>query len=182
MARISLSPPSSLEYRLTEWYSRRKFGVMLDPGRALGHHTGVLRAYARYEMAATRWRKVSRELKDLAVMAASARIGCAWCLDFGWWELWSHGLPAEKIRAVPHWRDSDLFTDTELLTLEYAEAMTATPSEVTDELVARLRTCFNDAQLVELTEMIALENVRSRVNSAFGLTGQGFADRCEVPQ
>jgi hypothetical protein len=31
-----------------------------------------------------------------------------------------------------------------------------------------------------LTAMVALENLRSRVNSAFGLTGQGLADRCEV--
>ncbi|MGE5290592.1 MAG: carboxymuconolactone decarboxylase family protein [Micromonosporaceae bacterium] len=182
MARISLSPPGSLAYRLARWYSRRKFGLVLDPAIALGHHPGVLRAYARYEIAAMRWRRVSGELNDLAVMAASARIGCAWCLDLGYWELWSRGLPAEKIRAVPNLRDSDLFTDTERLTLEYAEAVTATPPEVTDELVARLRTHFDDAQLVELTEMIALENVRSRVNSAFGLTGQGFAERCEAPR
>lgn len=182
MARISLSPRGSLAYRLAQWYSRRKFGLVVDPARALGHHPGVFRAYARYEIAAMRWRRVGGELKDLAIMAASARIGCAWCLDFGYWDLWSHGLAPEKIRAVPHWRDSDLFTETERLTLEYAEAMTATPPEVTDELVARLRTKLDDAQLVELTEMIALENVRSRVNSAFGLAAQGFTERCEVPR
>jgi alkylhydroperoxidase family enzyme len=117
------------------------------------------------------------------VLAAVARIGCAWCLDFGQWELQSHGLDAEKIRAGVHWRDSDLsdlFTDTERLTLEYAEAVTATPPEVSDDLMTRLRAKFDDAQLVELTETIAFENVRSRVNAAFGLTGRGFAARCEA--
>jgi AhpD family alkylhydroperoxidase len=182
MARISLRPPRTLTYRLAEWYSRRKFGVMLDPGKALGHHTGVLRAYARHEMAAVRWRRADRNLKDLAVMAAAARIGCSWCLDFGQWELRMHGIAGEKIHAVTHWRDSALFTDAERLALEYAEAMSATPPEVTDDLVARLRAHLDDGQLVELTAMIALENLRSRLNTAFGLTGQGFSDRCDVPQ
>ena len=63
----------------------------------------------------------------------------------------------------------------------YTEAMTATPPEVTDELVADLREQLADEQLVELTEMISLENLRSRTNSALGLTSQGFKDHCEVP-
>jgi alkylhydroperoxidase family enzyme len=59
--------------------------------------------------------------------------------------------------------------------------MTATPPEVTDEMVAGLREQLTDAQLVELTEIISLENLRSRTNSALGLTSQGFKDHCEVP-
>ena len=181
MTRISLRPPRSVTYWPASWYSRRKYGVLLDPGAVLGHHPGVLRAQARYELAARRWDRAGRQLKDLAMMAAAIRIGCAWCIDFGQWELRTNGIPAEKIGAVAHWRDRNLFTDTERLTLEYAEAMTATPPEVTDELVARPRTGLTEAQLVELTAMIALENVRSRINAAFGLSGQGFADRCGVP-
>jgi alkylhydroperoxidase family enzyme len=181
MARVSLSPPRSLAYRLAEWYSRRKFGVMLDPARGLGNHTGVLGAYARYEMAAMRWQRVGRDLKDLAVMAVATRIGCSWCVDFGQWELRMHGIPLEKVRAVPNWRGSAPFTDTERLALEYAEAMSVTPPEVTDELVTRLRTRPDDGQVVELTAMIALENLRSRINTAFGLTGQGFSGHCEAP-
>jgi alkylhydroperoxidase family enzyme len=73
-----------------------------------------------------------------------------------------------------------VFTDTQRLALEHAEAMSATPPEVTDELLRRLHTHLDDGQLVELAAMIALENLRSRVNTAFGLTGQGLADR-EVP-
>ena len=65
--------------------------------------------------------------------------------------------------------------------MEYAEAMTATPPTVDDELVKRLRAHLDEAQLVELTAIICLENVRSRFNSAIGLTSQGFKDRCEIP-
>ena len=65
--------------------------------------------------------------------------------------------------------------------MAYAEAATATPPTVTDEMVEGLRRQLDDAALVELTMMIAVENVRSRFNSALGLTSQGFKDRCEIP-
>jgi alkylhydroperoxidase family enzyme len=65
--------------------------------------------------------------------------------------------------------------------MAYAEAMTTTPLEVTDEMVAGLLQHLDEAQLVELTMMISVENSRSRFNSALGLTSQGFKDRCEIP-
>ena len=64
--------------------------------------------------------------------------------------------------------------------LEYAEAMTATPPGVTDEMTERLGRHLSEAQLVELTAIVAVENLRSRINAALGLTSQGFKDRCEI--
>jgi alkylhydroperoxidase family enzyme len=58
--------------------------------------------------------------------------------------------------------------------------MTATPPEVTDEQVERLRADLTDEQLVELTSVISLENYRSRTNAALGLTSQGFKETCEL--
>jgi hypothetical protein len=43
-----------------------------------------------------------------------------------------------------------------------------------------LRGHLNEAQLVELTAIIAVENLRSRINSALGLTAQGFTDQSEL--
>jgi alkylhydroperoxidase family enzyme len=182
MARISLDPPKTLSYRIGARFARRRYGVMLDPGAAIAHNMAVGRSYALFELGVERWRALDRGLKDLAVMAAAASIGCAWCMDFGYWEATvNHEVPAEKIRAVPGWRDSDVFTGLERLVLEYAEAMTDTPPSVTDEMVERLRAQLSDAQLVELTAIVAVENLRSRINSALGLTAQGFKDRCETP-
>ena len=81
---------------------------------------------------------------------------------------------------MPRWRDSDVYTDLERKVLAYAEAATATPPQVTDEMVADLRRALDDAQLVELTMMVAVENVRSRFNAALGLTSQGFKEFCEL--
>ena len=178
MARISLDPPKTLSYRLSAWYTQRRYGTQLQPLAAMGHNMPVTRADAIFELQIQRWRKLDRRLKDLAVMATAAQIGCAWCMDFGYWEsVTNHGVAAEKIRAVPHWRDSDVFSELEQLVLGYAEAMTATPPEVTDEMVARLSSHLDEAQLVELTAIVAVENLRLRINSALGHTSQGFTDR-----
>jgi alkylhydroperoxidase family enzyme len=182
MARISLDPPRTLSYRLAARFSRRRYGAVLDPVAAVAHNAPVGLAYGLFELQVERWRKLDRGLKDLAVMAAAAAIGYPWCMDFGYWEsVMKHHVPAEKIRAVPRWRDSDVFSELERLVLEYAEAMTATPPSVTDEMTQRLRAHLSQAQLVELTAIVAVENLRSRINGALGLTAQGFKDRCEIP-
>ncbi|MFB7916838.1 carboxymuconolactone decarboxylase family protein [Streptomyces sp. NPDC056061] len=179
-ARISLDAPRTLLFRAVSWYSNRAFGKVIDPLRATAHHTGVLWAGARFELALGRWKKLDPQLKALAVMGAAATVGCSWCIDFGHWENHRHGMDPRKLREVPVWHESDVYTSLERDVLAYAEAMTVTPPEVGDELVERLRTSLGEAALVELTTMISVENMRSRTNSALGLTSQGFKDRCDV--
>jgi len=84
------------------------------------------------------------------------------------------GADEDKIRQVPTWRDSALFSPLERDALEYAERMTITGETVTDELWARLRGHFSEAQLVELTAAVALENFRSKFNVPLGIEAQGF--------
>ncbi|MCF6746688.1 carboxymuconolactone decarboxylase family protein [Blastococcus sp. KM273128] len=181
MARIPLDPPRTAFVRLTEWYSRRRFGAVLDPGAAMAHHGPVLRTYVRHEQAVARWDRLDPTLKALAVMSSAVTIGCSWCLDFGYWASTQDGVDPAKLRDVPRWRGSGVYTDLERQVMAYAEAMTTTPLQVTDEMVAGLREHLDDDALVELTMMVAVENSRSRFNSALGLTSQGFRDRCELP-
>ena len=181
MARIPLDPPRTPLYRIAEWYSRRSWGVVADPLAAMGHNPRVLLTDARFETSLKRWNKLDPQLRNLAEMASAVSIGCSWCVDFGYWESTRNGADPVKMRDVPRWRDSDVYTDLERQVMAYAEAVTATPPAVTDEMVAGLRRHLDDAQLVELTMMVAVENVRSRFNSALGLTSQGFKDRCEIP-
>ena len=60
------------------------------------------------------------------------------------------------------------------MALAFAEAMTFTGQKVTDELFADARRHFSEAQLVELSAAIALENFRSKFNVALGVESQGF--------
>jgi alkylhydroperoxidase family enzyme len=84
------------------------------------------------------------------------------------------GADVDKIRAVPGWRESRRFSEMERAALEYAEAMTITGQRVSDELFARLRSLFDEAQIVELTAAVALENFRSKFNVPLGIEAQGF--------
>ncbi|MFF8841227.1 carboxymuconolactone decarboxylase family protein [Streptomyces sp. NPDC015127] len=181
MPRISLAPRRSLFLRVTEWYTRRTYGKALDPVRALGHNRRVLFTDLRLEMSVAKWKALDADLKALATMASAASIGCSWCLDFGHWANRTRGMEAGKLRDVPVWRESELYSPLERDVMEYAEAMTANPPEVTDELAGRLLTALGEEAFVELTAMVAVENLRSRLNSALGLTSQGFKDHCEIP-
>ena len=76
------------------------------------------------------------------------------------------------------------FNDLEKLVLRYASAMTATPVEVANELFDKLRSHFNEKQLVELTSAIAWENYRARFNHAFEIEAEGFSKGafCPMPE
>lgn len=181
MARISLDPPVTITYRLARWYSRRTYGEVLDPGGAMAHNPKVLRGYLRFEQSVARWDRLDPTLAAIAQLAAAATIGCGWCQDFGYWESSRRGVDPLKLRDVPRWRESSVYTDLERQVLAYAEAMSSGPDAVTDEMVAALREHLGEERLVELTMLVAVENTRSRFNAALGLTSQGFRDRCEIP-
>ena len=73
-----------------------------------------------------------------------------------------------------------MFTPLERDVLEYAEAMTNTPTTVTDELSASLLERLGPAALVELTVFIAFANLSTRANTAHGIASQGYSDACEI--
>lgn len=83
-----------------------------------------------------------------------------------------------KLAAVATWRDSGLFSEAERAALDYAERMTITGRTVDDAFFARLKAHYSEAQIVELTAAIALENFRSKLNPALGVEAQGF---CVMP-
>jgi len=89
------------------------------------------------------------------------------------------GASQEKIARVAQAATSPLFSESERAALEYAEAMTITGQSVDAALFARARKHFSEAQLVELTAAVALENFRSKFNVALGIEAQGF---CVLPR
>ena len=178
--RVPVAEDQGLFGKLIGWSSRRTYGDVLDNALVLMHHKPILFAVMKFEGKVAKWDRLDPHLKNLAQLASASVIGCSWCMDFGYYAAHSKGEDTSKFEQVPFWRESDVFTPLERRVLEYAEAMTVTPLEVTDEMAEALRADLGEDGFVELTMMIAIENERSRFNSALGLTSQGFSDRCEL--
>lgn len=87
------------------------------------------------------------------------------------------GIPDEKLLALLEWESSPLFDETERLVLEYADAITYTDRDVSDELFARLRARFDEDSIVELTEIVAWENASSKFNRALRIPSQDLWKR-----
>jgi len=180
-ARVPLDVPDTLFAKAMVWYSKRTYGDVLDNGLALLHNIPVLKAVIGFEKKVEKWDSLDPDLKNLAQLASAAVIGCSWCVDFGYYIAHSRGQDVSKLERALTWRDNrEVFTATEQRVLEYAEAMTATPPTVTDELADALREDLGVKAFVELTMMVAVENERSRFNSALGLKSQGFKGTCDI--
>jgi AhpD family alkylhydroperoxidase len=178
------APPGGIVARLSRSYARRRFGRDLAPVDAYLHHRRLLVGYSAFETATERSHRVDERLKSLAELKAAAVVGCEWCMDFGSNLARAHGVPDRQLHELPLYQESEAFDERERVVLDFAAAMSRTPAEVDDELFARVREHFDDAQLVELANVIAIENLRARFNHALGLEPQGFSEgaACVVPE
>jgi alkylhydroperoxidase family enzyme len=158
-----------------------QLGSMPEPVEVDYNNPKVALANREYAATVSTWDAADASLKTFAHMAVAAQIGCSWCLDVNYFLALNHNLDLAKASQVPAWRESDLFTPLERDVLEYAEAMTSTPTTVTDELYARLLGELGPAAMVELTVFISFANMAGRVNTAHGVTSQGYSEACEIP-
>lgn len=92
------------------------------------------------------------------------------------------GVSEEKIDALADYANNDLFCEAERVALEFADAMTITSRDVSDELFARLREFYDEDALTELTATIAWENASSKFNRALRVPSQGLWQRSERPR
>jgi AhpD family alkylhydroperoxidase len=175
-AGARIDPPATLLNRIGAAYARRRYGRELSPVGVYAHHPKLMVGYGAFENAVERSDRVPARLKALAEIKTAALVSCEWCMDFGSHIGLGSGVTEEQLRELPRYRESEAFSELEKLVLDYATAITRTPAGVSDELFARLREHFDDAQLVELTNAIAIENLRARFNHATGIAAQGFSE------
>lgn len=159
----------------------RQLGAVPEPVEVTYNNPKVAMSSQEFSAGVASWDTADASLKTFAHMAVAAQVGCSWCLDVNYFLAQNQHLDLAKASQVPRWRESDVFTPLERDVMEYAEAMTTTPTAVTDELSASLLERLGPAALVELTVIIGFANLATRVNTAHGITSQGYSDACEVP-
>ena len=184
--RLAPLPPAktSLTTRLMYRYAKRRFGEVPEPFTVAAHHPRLLLANAVHEgMLQSASTTLPANVRELAVYWTARTVGCSWCVDFGAMLIRMDGLDVDRLKHVDDYATSPLFSDDERAAIAYADAMTTDPHLVTDEQVADLRRRFGDDGVMELTYQIGVENMRARMNTALGITEQGFSsgEACRVP-
>ena len=180
-ARVPRTELTGIQGSLLKLAVRKKLGEVPESIEVMWNHPAVFKDMMRMGAKIEKWDRVDHNLASLAAMAAAAEIGCSFCLDLNYFLAHDKGLDADKAREVPRWRESTVFSPLERRVLEYAEAMSATPPAVTDELSAALLEDLGAPALLELTARIGAMNMTARGNVALGIRSQEFSASCGLP-
>ncbi|MHA7649313.1 carboxymuconolactone decarboxylase family protein [Mycobacterium sp. ML4] len=177
--------------RIAFFVTRRRFrqmtgretATMLEPLRMYAHIPHLLRAYGRLEQAEAKLDMLSPRQRALAELRSAATARCEFCIDLGSQIARGLGFTDDELLALSDYRNSACFSDVEKLVLDYATAITRTQVEVSDELFDALREHFDTAQLVALTHVVTLGNLRARFNLALGIGSSGLSQGmvCALP-
>lgn len=179
--RIHTKPVNDYAWYLRPffWRQRRKYGRVLDAALLWARSPRLFLGVAfLYGMIDRRQSPIDPALRSLVTVRVSQINGCHFCVDLNAATLLQRGASAEKIEPLFAWRDSTLFSARERAALDYAEAMTRTDTGVNDVHFKALREFFNDDAIVELTGLVAFQNLSSKFNSALAVAPQGF---CPLP-
>jgi alkylhydroperoxidase family enzyme len=180
-ARIPQTELTGIYGAMIKRMTRKMVGDVPDAVGVMWHNRKVLNTSFALSRKAAKWDQCDDNLKTLAHLAVASLVGCSWCLDFGYFHAHTEGLlDVNKVREVPRWRESDVFTPLERDVMEYAEAMCQTSPTVTDEMSAWLLEQLGAPALVELTAFIAIANQVTRTNVALGIKSQGYAAACDL--
>lgn len=154
---------------------RRKYGAVLDPGLLWGRVPKLFAAVALLYGAIDRSASpLDQVLRSLVTVRVSQINWCHFCVDINSATLATRAGSMDKVEQLEHWRESALFDDKERLALEYAEAVTYSDQQVSPELMARLKLFFDDDAVIDLTGLIAFQNLSSKFNAALDVPSQGF--------
>ncbi len=181
MIRIQPKPINQYPWFIRLFFAKQKrtYGKILDPGLLWGRSKWVFSTLALLYGALDRKSSpLDPALRSMVTVRISQINHCAFCVDINAATLEKRGVSEEKILSLHGWREDDNFGPIERTALDYAEAMTYTDGEITETMSSELKNHFDDDAIVELTGLIAFQNMSSKFNAALDIPPQGF---CHVP-
>ena len=156
---------------------RRRYGRELEPARLWGRSPKVFAGLSLLYGALDRSSSpIEPALRTLITVLVSKINWCAFCIDINSATGLKRGLTEAHLDALQDFETSPLFDDRVKAALAYAAAMTR--NEVNAGLMARLKSHFSDDDIIELTALIAFQNLSTKFNSALDVAAQGF---CNIP-
>jgi len=168
------------------WYARlilalqrRKYGRELEPARLWSRlpraFLMLTLLYRALDRAAS---PIDPGLRALVQVRVSQINWCAFCVDLNGAAALERLVAPEKLAALGDFERSRLYAERERAALAYAEGMTDPARGVDNALFARVRKHFTEQETLELTALIAFQNLSSKFNAALAVPAQGF---CSLP-
>lgn len=158
---------------------RRKYGAELEPARLWGRlPRSFLFLTLLYRSLDRADSPIEPALRALVQVRVSRINGCGFCVDLNSAAALERTVTSEKLAALEDFERSPLYTERERAALAYAEAATDPARHVDDACFARLRARFGEREILELTALVAFQNLSSKFNAALGVPAQGF---CTLP-
>jgi AhpD family alkylhydroperoxidase len=178
-----IEPRQGLFANLVAAGARKSFGRDLVSARVFARHPRLMVGYMRYNRAAERTPQVPKPLAELGVLRAATMVGCEFCIDISSEYNRRAGLTDEQLLSLHDAHACGLFDADQLLVIDLATGMTNTPGQADDELMDRVKARFGVKGTMELTQLIAWENARARMNIALGMGAEGFSEgkACALP-
>ncbi|WP_263078125.1 carboxymuconolactone decarboxylase family protein [Endozoicomonas sp. Mp262] len=161
------------------WSQKRRYGKVLKPGLLWARVPRLFAAVAAlYGVLDRKSSPVSPQLRSLVTVRVSQINWCEFCVDINAMTLAKRAGSTEKVNALENWQNSPLFDEKERVALKYTEAVTYSDRHVTPELMSRVKRHFDEDAVVELTGLIAFQNLSSKFNAALDVPAEGF---CKIP-
>ncbi|HSD60648.1 MAG TPA: carboxymuconolactone decarboxylase family protein [Burkholderiales bacterium] len=169
--------------RLLFWNQRRRYGQVLEPARLWGRTPKVFITLALlYGALDRRSSPVDPVLRSLITVRVSQINWCVFCVDINSALALKRGADLAKLEELERFESSPRFAEREKAALAYAEAITYFDRRPAPEHVARLRRHFDDETIIELTALVAFQNLSSKFNAALGVEAQGFCRAAPQPK
>ena len=179
--RVTVKPLNEYPLFLRPFFrsQKKKYGEVLLPGLLWGRVPKLFATVAMLYGALDRKSSpLSPELRSLVTVRVSQINWCLFCVDINSATLAERSGSMDKVQDLEKWKESDLYDKKERVVLEYTEAVTFSDQQVSDGLIDRLKEFFDEDGLVELTGLIAFQNLSSKFNAALDVAPQGF---CKLP-
>ncbi len=173
-----VTPPGTVYpwyVRLIFALQRRKHGAELEPARLWGRMPRTfLLLTLLYRSIDRKGSPIEAGLRALVQVRISQINWCAFCADLNGAAALERAVAPDKLLALAEYESSALYTERERAALAYAEAATDPAKRVDDACFARLRANFDEQAILDLTALVAFQNLSSKFNAALALPSQGF--------
>lgn len=167
MPRISRLERSEVSPELVAIYDRYLHARGNVPYffRTVAHRPEIFKTMIAHMEAVLSTGTLPTKLKELVVVRTSQLNCTAYCLASHTAISLRLGWTPEHLKALHHWRDSNLFSDAEKEAIKLAESMTSDSLNYTEQDMAALRRFYSEGEVVELMAAIGLFNYFNRFNN-----------------